>query len=174
MIAIPCQSPPPPNLSTGQVLAFSHKGLTRAGVSASAAPAYRPLTPTTAPITIAQQFISGVSTTPFGMSSELKHTAPTDAGYCGASGWSPKTPIRPRPGQLRAAQGRSKIITALTFPKLAQLRTGQVRAARAGILKTFPLPRDTDSPKLIQCNSIMDIWHNPIPYTAVTPNIQEG
>ena len=35
----------------------------------------------------------------------------------------------------RAAQSNSKIIAALTFPKLAQLWTGQVRAARAGISK---------------------------------------
>ena len=40
-------------------------------------------------------------------------------------------------GQFRAVQGSSKIVAALTFPKLAQLCTGQLRAARAGFQKLF-------------------------------------
>ena len=42
-----------------------------------------------------------------------------------------------RSGQKGQLRGSSKIVAALTFPKLAQLCTGQVRAARAGFQKLF-------------------------------------
>ncbi len=41
------------------------------------------------------------------------------------------------PGADRAGQGSSKSSSALILPKLAQLWTGQVRAARAGVLENF-------------------------------------
>ena len=67
-------------------------------------------------------------------------------------GWARSTPPLSSPsevhtgergqkGQLRAVQGSSKIIPALTFPKLAQLWTGQVRAARAGFWKSGRLTK---------------------------------
>ena len=88
-----------------------------------------------------------------GHPSESRCTSAVTEGYFWASSWSPKPvlsgvegpalslskgmPKRPKvrqtsAGQVRAGQGSSKIIAAPTFPKLAQLWTGQVGAARAG------------------------------------------